>query len=620
VLAVATALAPASTAAATDVGAGHVTDFDVDVEVRPDGVLEVHESITYAFDDRGHGILRSIPYLYRWDDRYDRETELGTVTVSSRTAPVDVEATRPEGQLVLRIGDPDRLIRGTHTYELDYTVEGALNDRGDHAELAWNGVGDEWSTRIEEARINVHAPALLGARCFNGPVGSDESCGTATRDGVAVDDGQATVAFGPEQLRAHEAMTVYADLPLGSVEVAPPVLVGRSSWTRAFSVTPLSVGLAAGLLALGAFVVARLVLPRGRDERAGVGASSAGAGVPVDWRAVRDMRPGPLGTLVDERADVVDVTATIVDLAVRKHLRIEEVGADTFGRRDWQLVRLEGPPDDLLPFENGVLDKLFWVGLLRRRTEVRLSELREAFADSMDSLRGCLYAEVVRRGWFRDRPDELRQQWYVIGAETLAAALGIAAQLVAFTPLGLVGVALVLLALALLLTAHSMPARTPAGTAARQQAEALRHYLSTAVLPQHSDESEQGFSTMLPYAMVLGLEDQWTRAFEPLAAQPHDGARPAFAPYWYKGSSEGPSLSGSYGFSWAIRSFSSGAASAMTSRPSSSSYGGGLFGGGGGSSGGGGGGSSGGGGGGSSGGGGGGSSGGGGGGGGGGGW
>jgi uncharacterized membrane protein YgcG len=584
------ALGTAVAAAAADVGSGHVNDFDVDVEVRHDGVLEVHESITYDFDGFGHGILRSIPYRYRWDDTDDRETELGAVTVTSRTAPVDVQTARQDGQLVLRIGDPDRLIRGTHTYELDYTVAGALNDRDDHAELAWSGVGHQWRTRIDRASIQVSAPALLGARCFLGPVGSDTSCGTATRDGVEVEDGQATVAFGPERLRSFEAMTVYADLASGSVQVAPPVLVERWSLRRAFSVTPLSVGLAIGLLALGTWAVRRLAR-RGRDEQA-AGGGPAGADVPVDWRAVREMRPGPLGTLVDERADVVDVTATIVDLAVRGHLRIEELGRHMVVWRDWRLVRLENAPDDLVPFERALLDKLFGVGVSGRRSEVRLSELKDTFADSMNSLRRSLEAEVVRRGWFRDRPGQVRLERYLTATVALVAALGVAALLVAFTELGLVGVALVLSPAALLLTAHRMPARTSAGSAAKQQAEALRHYLATAMPggPQHADENAHGFSAMLPYAMVLGLEERWTRTFAALAALPHGTARSESGPQWYVGPSVGTPFAGQDDFGSAISSFSWAAGKTMTSRPPSSasagdsstgdSSGGGWFGGG----------------------------------------
>ncbi|HEU4492191.1 MAG TPA: hypothetical protein VFR74_15115 [Jiangellales bacterium] len=146
-----------------------------------------------------------------------------------------------------------------------------------------------------------------------------------------------------------------------------------------------------------------------------------------------EMRPGPLGTLVDERADVVDVTATVVDLAVRGHLRIEELGAHMVVWRDWRLVRLEDAPDDLAPFERALLDKLFGVGVMGRRQVVRLSELQDTFADSMDSLRRSLEAEVVRRGWFRDRPGQVRLQWYLTAAAALVAALGVAALLIAFT-------------------------------------------------------------------------------------------------------------------------------------------------------------------------------------------
>jgi hypothetical protein len=68
-------------------------------------------------------------------------------------------------------------VSGAQSYELAYTVEGALDDRGDHVELAWNAVGDRWVTPIEQARMTVTAPAIQGARCFYGPTGSDDSCG-----------------------------------------------------------------------------------------------------------------------------------------------------------------------------------------------------------------------------------------------------------------------------------------------------------------------------------------------------------------------------------------------------------------------------------------------------------
>ncbi|HSK26911.1 MAG TPA: DUF2207 domain-containing protein [Jiangellales bacterium] len=593
-LAVATlAWSGSAPAAASDDGAGFVSSWDVDLQVRPDGVLEVQERITYVFYDRGHGIRRAIPYLYRYDDTHDREVELGTVSVSSSTgAPVQLEATRQDGELRLRIGDPDRLISGTQVYEIGYTVDGVLNARADHDELAWNGVGDAWETPIEQATITVTAPALQQVRCFYGPTGSDQSCGSATLDGV-VGAGDSSADFGPVSLERRQGMTVYADMPPDVVEVAPPVLVERWSLGRALSLTPVTAGLAAIIGTLGIAGVRRLAIRRGRDEDTvtGIGGQTAHAGSPepVDWRAVREMRPGVLGTLVDEKADVVDVTATVVDLAVRRHLRIEEV-AQT-GRwtssRDWRLVRLDGAPDDLVPYERKLLQALF-----RSGSPVQLDDLINKFHEDMSDLRDDLYGEVVDRGWYRVRPDRTRMLWYGIGAAALVLTAGVAALLIAFTTFGLVGLALVVPALALLVAARSMPARTPAGSAALRQVHALREYLSTSTpQPSGDQDAEQAFSTLLPYAMVLGLEQRWSDAFAPLAAQPR-GADPGAglgSPYWYVGAPA--ALHGAHGFGdfgSAISSFASSAGSAMSSSPSSDSGGGGSSGGGGGGGGGGG--------------------------------
>jgi hypothetical protein len=427
------------------------------------------------------------------------------------------------------------------------------------------------------------------ARCFSGPTGSDDSCGSTTLDGVA-GDGDPTVDFGPVSLGANEGMTVYADLPQGSVEVAPPMLVERWTPQRAFSVTPLTVGLAAMLAGLGALAVRRMAVRRGRDERSvtalhATSAAGPGAGVPVDWRAVREMPPGVLGTLVDEKADVVDVTATVVDLAVRRHLRIEELEQRRWKGGDWLLTRLDDGPDDLVPYERRLLHELF--GSSR---SVRISDLKDSFHEQMTSLRNDLYDEVVSRGWYRVRPDRTRLLWYGIGVAALVLTAGVAVLLAAFTTFGLVGLALVLPALGLLVAARAMPARTAEGSAALQQVHALRDYLATST-PQQArwEDTEQTFSTLVPYAMVLGLEKRWADAFAPLATGPagRTGGPDTYAPYWYVGVPAGLHAGGIGGLGSALSSFASTAGSAMSSSPSSSSGGGGSGGGGGGGGGGG---------------------------------
>jgi hypothetical protein len=281
-------------------------------------------------------------------------------------------------------------------------------------------------------------------------------------------------------------------LPSGAVTVPPPVYEPRWSLQRAFSVTPATVGSAVAVLALVGGGV-WLLLRRGRDRRyvgeipglAPVAGSAAaeemrpfgdsGEG-PVEWSPPDGLRPGLLGTLIDEQANVLDVTATIVDLAVRGYLRIDEIpDQGLFSSRDWQLVQLKGGDTELLDYEQ----KLF-AALFTGRHVVRLSELKQHFADDLQRVQSSLYDELVYRKWYRRRPDSTRTAWGFFGLLAVAAAAGITYLLARYTTFGLVGVALVVGAGVLWLVGRDMPARTGSGSAVLARTLGFRRYLATA--------------------------------------------------------------------------------------------------------------------------------------------
>src|SRR4029077_10273941 len=94
--------------------------------------------------------------------------------------------------------------------------------------------------------------------------------------------------------------------------------------------------------------------------------------VVVEFDAPQNMRPAELGLILDERADAKDVTATIVDLAVRGFMTIAEVP----GAKDWTFTwKGGGDAAALLPYEQTILD-----GLFAGQQQVKLSELKGKFA------------------------------------------------------------------------------------------------------------------------------------------------------------------------------------------------------------------------------------------------
>jgi hypothetical protein len=390
--------------------------FDVNIVIEDSGDLLVTETIVQEFGATPrHGIFRYIPDRLRYDDEFDRVYPIELISVNaSEDTPDDVETKEENGNFVIRIGDPDTTITGRHTYEIVYRVRGAMNGFADHDELFWNAIGDQWEQSIGEMNVRVSGPArVTRVACFQGTFGSTTPCDHAqiTKRGDAV--------FSQSNLSAFQAMSVVVALPPGSVESTAPVLDERWSLDKAFSRTPLTVGGGIGLLVLVVGGLGVTMWRRGRDVRFRGSQVDQVMGGPVDaetqavplfeknvdvveFAPPEDLRPGQVGTLVDEEANTLDVSATIVDLAVRKYLVIEEMPKTwMLGKADWNLRRLPDPEGDhLLRYETKLRDGLFEDG-----DQVELSELRKTFSERLQNVKDALYDDMVSNKWFRWRPD-----------------------------------------------------------------------------------------------------------------------------------------------------------------------------------------------------------------------
>lgn len=224
------------------------------------------------------------------------------------------------------------------------------------------------------------------------------------------------------------------------------------------------------------------------------------------------LRPAEVGTLLDERADTKDVTATIVDLAGRGFLRI-----DPLPKGDWKLTRTGGDLAELKRYERSFLEKLY----LRHSGEsTRLGSLRRHFSQQLREVEEMLYKDAMESGWFSSDPRHAGRRVALIGVAM--ALLGGAAAFVfgAAAGWGLPGVALVLVGGAGFVSARYMPRRTPKGSQLLREVLGFRLYMRTAErYRQQFAEKENVFTAFLPYAIVFGCAERWAKAFEGLAAQ-----------------------------------------------------------------------------------------------------
>ncbi len=571
-----------------------IRSYDVDLTVQPNGDLSVVETIVYDFGaEQRHGIYREIPTRLPYDDTYYRVFPLHVDSVSgSPGTPVGYTTEDAgDGKTGIKIGDPDQLITGVHEYAIVYTVQGALNAFPNRDELYWNAIGDEWSVTIQRASVHVSAPGpITGVACFQGQGGSTDACQVSAYQGSAA-------RFGEPRIFPGQGLTVVVGITKGAAAVQPPILQERWSPTRAFSLTPVTGSAAGGIALAGICGFGYLVWTRGRDRRyqgsqvdqimgnpdgtsEPVPVGDADAEGPVEFAPPDGIRPGQIGTLIDEQANTIDVSATIVDLAVRGFLRIEEIPKQgLFGKPDWRLTRSDADDASLLPYERMLLQ-----GLFRDGTDTTLSALRTTFAERLSKVEDSLYADARDQGWFAIRPDKVRTRWRLLGFGLTVLAIAITVGLAATTHLGLLGVAALVVGLVFWFGAGRMPARTAKGTAMLRRVRGYRRVVDTAdrYLARWA-EQENEFPKMLPYAIVFGLTDKWAETFRALSAQtPSTLVVP-----WYV-SANAFSVDG---FAHAIDGFTVATSGTMTSTPAgsgSSGFGGGGFSGGGGGGGGGG--------------------------------
>ena len=429
-------------------------------------------------------------------------------TLSDITAMVKGAAVQPKITTEDRFTTVTVPTNGSTEIVMSYTVTGAVVTIESGTALRWRML-QGLSAQVAQFSAKVQIPTQFSyIKCTAGSPNSTVPCSFA----AAGTEGAQVPTFRDGPRGEGEVVAIDIGFPPGAI-ASNEVIDYRWTLGRAFSASPLPLALALGLLALGGVALYGLHRRAGADRSSDGQISTAGEFVPTgagrsEFRVVGDVRPGHVGTVADERVDPIDVTATLVDLAVRGHLVIIELPRESeFARTDWEIRRVDGSPG-VRPFEEQLLD-----GIAAPGSSVRVSELASRVQESIGGVQNALYDEMVSNGWFERRPDDTRNRWTQLALAALIISVVVTGVLAAFTTFGLVGLALIAVSLGLVFVAQEMPARTPKGAALLGGLGALRSDLMSHPTNQLTPGSElQGISEVLPYAIVLGGADRWLDA------------------------------------------------------------------------------------------------------------
>jgi uncharacterized membrane protein len=510
--------------------------FDVSIVLDPDATFVVTETIAVDFGElQKHGIFRTIPVAYsRFETvagvavstRYSIRLRVSDVRDGSNVA-LPYTARREGANLFLRIGDPDRTVTGKLTYVITYRVERAINEFESHDELYWNVTGTEWDWPIHAASVRVTLPEgtptdRIQRATFSGPFGSTTTSATETLDASGY---RAEVrALGPG-----EGLTIVLGLPKG---VLSPPSAWTEFWWKARDNAGFFLAALAPILAFGAMLF--LYLRSGRDP---------GHLLPivVQYEPPPDLSPAEVGSLLDERIDTPDIVSTVIDLAVRGYLKIHEEETTRLlflTSKDYRFEKLK-PADAALSLHEAT----FFSALFGSSDSVHLSSLKNKFYRSIPSIRRAITQEMLNKGLFPRDPERVRGFFRGLGVAVVLAPIVLGSFLASSSlvqsiippdPASFFFFAVICLILAMLiiwLFANVMPAKTPRGAQLARHSLGFREFVTRVEkdrIERMAKEDPTLFERVLPYAVVLGVADEWAERFEGLLTEP---------PAWYTSSS-----------------------------------------------------------------------------------
>src|SRR5579863_3941382 len=363
-----------------------VADFSDTISVHEDGSAEVHERITLAFDGEWHGIHRLIPVEYPGARGTNYTLFLHVTGVTDGSGgKLKYESSIANGFRDLKIFIPDA-VDATRTVEIDYTVRNGTRFFEDHDEFYWNVTGNDWPVPVDHASALVSFPdsaaGSLRAQAFTGAYGSAERGATAEVRGSEV----SFETNNPLPMRG--GMTIDIFIPKGILK--EPGAFTRFMWFVGSN--PIV------FLPFWTFAVMfTLWWYKGRDP-------DPGLSVAPMYEPPAGMTPAEVGALLGDKVHPRDITCTLVDLAVRGFVKIEEVDDKglVFHHKDY-VFHLLKPRDqwaDLAPFESVMLTNVFAAS-----EDTRLSSLKNRFYKAIPAIQQDIKSALKIKGMYLLDPD-----------------------------------------------------------------------------------------------------------------------------------------------------------------------------------------------------------------------
>lgn len=541
-----------------------IEDYNIDIEVKESNVYKITEKISVHYTHSSHGIIRGIPIKNENIRKIDGKeiktkfkAKISDVKVDNRFS-----TSKDNGNLNIKIGDPNSYADEYTTYNISYTYDLGDDNVEESDDVYFNIIGTEWNTIIDNVTFRIKMPKEFNEDDVHFLVGK---YGATYDDAVSyyVDGDEIIGTVIPTEagyaLYNNEALTVKINLPEGyfvneRMNFDPTLYI----LIFALIVSVIIIFVEVVLFKKYSYYKKDLLVP--------------------EFIAPDNLTPAEIGYLYDGTTKNKQIISLIIYLANKGYLEIIEEG------KSFKFKKLKKIDEEYPDYVKKVFKGLF----KNANSEgiVTKAKLKNSFYTSMDS---AIYL-------LRQKHKIYKTSHYLAGFIYICAMIlpfvfmAVDMNILSFKKtykfmplyLSVIILLIIIFVISLLFIIFNRK-REEKATKYYERIRGFKDYIKNVEKDKINElvlENPNYFYDILPYAYVLGVSDKWSKNFESIAVEP---------PTWYSGTNF--DTFNVVSFNNSLNKTINSASSSMSSRPyessggsSSGGFSGGGSGGGGGSS------------------------------------
>jgi len=356
-----------------------IDKYNVYLNVLNNGNLKVKEVITYNFENnKKHGIFRFIPIS---------RGEVKNIKASMDNHNVELVTAKKDNKLIIRLGSPDKLVTGIHTYTISYEMDKVVRNYNDKLNtIRFNAIGTEWKVPIKDVNVYLTLPNILKnatIKTFSGIYGSTSSTAKVKK----LDNLHYKITIANLPPKNGLTVGIYFNKNLINAYKKPQV---DNSWVWVFLI----------LFTLGSYFYYK-------KHTIHLGPIAPEYYPPSDFDILES------GVLIDEEFDDKDITAAILELAVRGYIKLEIKGKKgLFKKQKTILTKLESNKP-LTPFLEKLYNALFENSDVLVLGEQDIS-VAMTLRENISSIKEQVFNFLVGEKYFYETPSKAKSKFFIV--------------------------------------------------------------------------------------------------------------------------------------------------------------------------------------------------------------